>query len=122
MPAGQSPTPATPGSPSANPKPRNARVVVARPRALARRPVVHMHMLDLDAPAERDRGRDEDVVELLRVLVEQVRVALDGGHARERVDLEQDAVKGGEDGAGLAVLVAVPADDDVGGGVFGEDA
>lgn len=86
--------------------------MVARPRALARRPVVHVHMLDFD-PAPRDGGRDEQVVELLRVLVEEVRVALDGGHARDRIGLEQDAVEGREDGAGLAVLVAVSADDDV---------
>ena len=89
---------------------RNARVVVARARALGLGPVVDVHVLDL-RPAQGERGRDEHVVELLRVLVVEVRVALRGGHARERVGLEQEPVERREDGARLAVLVAVARDD-----------
>ena len=87
-------------------------MVVARARRARLGPVVDVHTLDLDA-AEGERGGDEDVVELLRVLVEEVRVALDGGHARDDVGLDQEAVERAEDGARLAELVVVPRDDDV---------
>ena len=76
-----------------------------------------MHMLDLDAAACDDRARDERVVELLRVLVEHVRVALDVRDARDGVDVLQDRRERREHGARLDELVAVARDEDARVGV-----
>ena len=72
-----------------------------------------MHMLDRDAPARRDGGRHEHVVELLRVLVEKIGVALDVRDVRGHVDLSEQPIERGEDRARLRVLVAVTRNDDV---------
>ena len=86
--------------------------MVARARTQRRRPVVHMHMLDRELAAAHDRVRDEEVVELLAVLVEEVRVALDERHVRRDVELGEEPVERREHGARLHVLVAVAADED----------
>ena len=85
--------------------------MVARPGIDVRRPAVHMHVLNLDL-APRDGGRDERVVELLLQVVEHVRVAFDGGQARELVDFEEEVVERREDGAGLDELIEVARDDE----------
>lgn len=91
---------------------RHARVVVARTRIEARGPAVDVDVLHLDFTLS-DRGRDKDMVELLLVVVEHVRVTLDRGDVRELVDLRDEALEGGEGRAGLYELVKVACDDDV---------
>ena len=98
---------------STNPELRDTRVMVAPACGNSRCPVIDVHMLDPDPAAVGDRGRDEHVIELLRVLVEQVRVALDGGHVRGDVDLDEQVFERREDGARQRVLVVVARNDDV---------
>jgi hypothetical protein len=97
---------------SADPDPPNRRIMVARTRAHALRPSIDMHMLDLHAAAVRDARTDEDVVDLLAVLVVDVRVALRGRDARQRVRVLHDAREGREERARLLVVVEVAREDD----------
>ena len=53
------------------------------------------------------------MVELFGVLVEQVRVALDGRHVRGDVDVDEQVGEWREDGARQRILVVVACDDDV---------
>lgn len=69
-------------------------------------------MLHLDFTPS-NRGRDEDVVELLLIVVEHVRVALDSRDVRKFIDLGDEIVEGGEGGAGLHEFVEIACDDDV---------
>lgn len=72
-----------------------------------------MDMLHL-GPSQRHGRRHPHVVELLGVLVEHVRVAFGDGDVGDFVDLVDEVVERGEDGAGLDVFVVVPGDDDAG--------
>lgn len=53
----------------------NAGVMIARPRTQGRRPVINVNMFDCCSSA-RDRIRDENVIQLLGVLIEDVRIPL----------------------------------------------
>lgn len=92
--------------------PSNAGIVVAGCVVFVRSPVVDMHVLHLSATVH-DGGREEDMVKLLGVLVEDVCVALDGVEVRCFVDLGEQVVERGEDSRGLDVFIEVSADNDV---------
>lgn len=91
--------------------PRDAWIVVARARVDVRCPVVHVNVLYLRSPPSNS-VRHEQMVELLRILVEQVRVPLNGVNAGALIDLRKQPVERGEHGARLHILIAVSADDD----------
>lgn len=65
----------------------------------------------------RNSTRDEDVVQLLVEVAVYVGVSLDGRNASEFVDLKDEIVKGGENGASLNKFVPIAGEDDVRGAV-----
>lgn len=79
-----------------------------------------MDVLDLDL-ALADGLRNEDVVQLLVLVVEDVRVALIRRHVREHVGLEEHVVERRENGAGFDELVEIARDDEVDVAVEVED-
>lgn len=96
--------------------PRDARVVVTSPSRQRRSPIVHMDMLHLGPPS-RDSIRHPDVVQLLCVLVEDVRVPFRHWHFGDFVNLVHEAVERFEHRTCLNVLVVVSRDDDASLGV-----
>ena len=83
-------------------------------------PGVQVQMLILGAPA--GRGADKHVVKGLAVHVEQVRVALGGGHVGHVVEIQQPgALQEDLDGLDLGELVEVACGDDGGSGALLED-
>ena len=83
-------------------------------------PVVNVDMLDLDLLLS-NVTRNEQMIKLLVVLVEDVGVPLDVRKIGKLIDLMKDGVKGCECCAGLDIFIAVTPDDDVGIFVNGED-
>lgn len=87
--------------------------MVTDPRGQRRRPCVNVNVLELDL-SPLDSRRDQRVVELLRVLVEDIAVSLVLGDLGGLVDVGEQAGEGLVDRAGLDELVEVAGDDDVG--------
>ena len=82
---------------------------------LDERDVVHARALRLH------RVRHEEVVDLLRMLLVDIRIALRGRDAHDVVDVGEQPVEGREDAARLQELVHVAAHDDVRAGVECEE-
>ena len=97
----------------------DARVVVAD-LVVVVLPRVEVEVLILGLPG--DGGADEHVVEGLAVHVEQVGVAVLGGHVGHIIEIEQTrGLLEGGDGGDLDELVEVTSSDDSGRGVLLED-
>lgn len=95
---------------------RDTRIVITGPSRQRRGPVVHVNMFHF-SPPPRNGIRHPDMVQLLGVLVEDVRVPLGHWHIGDLVDLVHETVERLEDRARLDVLVVVSRDDDAGPGV-----
>ena len=83
-------------------------------------PIVDVDVLDLDL-ALADGLRQEDMVQLLVLVVEDIGVALVGRDVRGDVGLGEHVVEGGENGASLDELVVIARDDEVNVRIEGED-
>ncbi len=80
-------------------------------------PVVHMYVLHVNATAS-DSTRDEDMIKLLRILVEKEGVSFNGVHSGYLVSFEQNALQRGKCGTRLNVFIEVSCDHDIGIGII----
>ena len=96
-----------------HPELNNARIMITSSVCNTCCPIVYMDMLHF-GPSQRHSRRHPHMIELLGVLVEDVRVAFGDGDVGDFVDLVDDVVECCEDRARLHVFVVVSGDDDAG--------
>lgn len=104
----------------ANFHPHDGRVMIASPRINGRRPVIHMYMLDLDS-AVPNGLRHKHMVQLLVVLIEDIRIPLHGRDVGNLVYLEENIGEGRKNRASHDELVAVPASNNTSALVFSKN-
>lgn len=94
--------------------------MITSPRTEAWSPIIHMHMLHL-CPPLHNSIRNENMIQLLGVLVEDVSVSFDRVDAGNFVQFTEDTIEWREDGTSLDEFVEVAGNNDVGCGVQFEE-